>query len=148
MLTDTKASGHAHEDLTREQKVVMGGERNFGLVFAGVFFVIGAAAVWQQSGTAAWWIGLGILCAAVAWLAPATLKPLNRLWFRFGLLLHRIVSPVMLALMFYAVFTPVGWCMRLLGKRPLDLAFDPARKSYWIHRTPTGPAPDSFDRQF
>jgi hypothetical protein len=144
----SKPLAHAHENLGREDKLAAGSERSFGFVFAAFFSIVGAAAAWNQARGYGWWIALGFLCAAVAWFAPSVLKPLNLLWFRFGLLLHRIVSPVMLALMFFLVFTPVGWCMRLFGKRPFALAADPARKSYWIHRAPPGPESTSFDRQF
>jgi hypothetical protein len=63
-------------------------------------------------------------------------------------LLHRIVSPLILGVMFFAVFTPIGLWMRLIGKRPLDLACDDKADSYWIERRPPGPPPGSFDRQF
>ena len=70
----------------------------------------------------------------VAWLSPAALAPLNRVWTRFGLLLHRIVSPVVLGVMFFVVVTPMGLVMRALGKDPLRLRFDREARSYWIDR--------------
>ena len=81
-------------------------------------------------------------------LAPKLLAPFNRLWARFGLLLHRITSPLVLGIMFFAVITPMGWIMRALGKDLLRLKIDPAATSYWIARTPPGPTPESLKDQF
>ena len=81
-------------------------------------------------------------------LAPKLLVPFNRLWARFGLLLHRITSPLVLGIMFFVVITPMGWIMRALGKDLLRLKIDPAATSYWIARTPPGPTPESLKEQF
>jgi hypothetical protein len=64
------------------------------------------------------------------------------------MLLHHIVSPVALALVFYLAIMPTGLVMRLFGKDFLRLKRDPQAKSYWIERTPPGPAPDSMKNQF
>ena len=84
----------------------------------------------------------------LALAAPAFLGPLNRLWTKFGLLLHRIVNPVVLGLMFYIAVVPVALIMRLLGKDPLQRRFDPQADSYWQPRNPPGPAPKSMVDQF
>ena len=55
------------------------------------------------------------------------------------MLLHHVMSPLILGIMFFAVFTPIGLWMRLVGKRPLDLRFDAAADSYWVHRKPPAP---------
>lgn len=80
--------------------------------------------------------------------APRSLAPLNRLWFRFGLLLGRVVSPVAMALSFYGTVVPTSLVMRLLRKDILRLRFDPEVASSRIERHPPGLAPDSFGRQF
>jgi large-conductance mechanosensitive channel len=85
---------------------------------------------------------------AAASLAPRALKPLNRLWFLFGAFLHKIVSPLVMALLFFVTVTPIAILMRLAGKDPLRLKFDRAAKSYWIERTPPGPAPETMRNQF
>ena len=79
---------------------------------------------------------------------PKILSPLNRLWFRFGLLLHHIVNPVVMALLFFTTVTPMALIMRLLGKDPLRRKFDPEADSYWIPRQPAGPAPETMKNQF
>jgi len=73
---------------------------------------------------------------------------LNKLWFHFGLLLHKIVSPLVMGLLFFVTVTPIGLLMRTLGKTPLKLEFDKDADSYWILRDPPGPAPDTMKRQF
>jgi hypothetical protein len=76
------------------------------------------------------------------------LSPLNRLWLRFGLLLHKIVSPLVLGIMFFLVITPIGLLMRAVGKDLLRLKFDKRSSSYWIERLPPGPPPESLKDQF
>lgn len=122
--------------------------RTFGLVFAVFFSLVGLwPMLWGQP-LRIWALGLagGFLIAALAW--PAALGLLNRGWTRFGLLLHAIVSPIALGILFYGVFTPMGVFMRLAGKDSIRLKFDRNAESYWIRRDPPGPAPDSMTRQF
>src|SRR5262245_58491894 len=73
-----------HEDLTRDHAVSAGSERSFGLVFATFFVVVGAFGAWHQAGAFWAWLATGLVLAAVAWTTPSVLRPLNRLWFRFG----------------------------------------------------------------
>src|SRR5690348_12335896 len=113
-----------HEDFSREDRTPIGSERNFGLVFAGLCAVV-AGVNWWHGNTRFWaWASAAVIFAAIALAAPRLLRPLNIVWFKLGMLLHHIVSPVVLGLMFFAVFTPVGWCMRAMRKRPLHLRFD------------------------
>lgn len=138
-----------HEDLSRSDDAAQGSsDRGFGFVFAGFFGLIGALKLWRGSGGFGWWLGAAAIVLAVALVAPALLGPFNRLWTRFGLLLHRVTSPLIMGLMFYVGVAPIGLLMRALGKRPLNLAFDPQADSYWIVRQPPGPAADSIRRQF
>lgn len=125
-----------------------GSDRVFGLFFAALLALLGAYALWNGR----WW---GWICAAVAALlailaffAPRSLHGANRLWFGLGMLLARIVNPLVIGLMFFAVITPMGLLMRAFGKRPLSLAFDDSAPTYWIERKPRGPVPDSMRDQF
>jgi hypothetical protein len=136
-----------HENLARSNDVRIGSERSFGLVIAVVLSVIGGARLWHGHDPT-YFLAAAAALAALAVAAPAVLRPFNILWFRFGLLLHAVVTPIILALMFYTVITPIGWLMRASGKRPLALKFDPDATSYWIHRDPPGPAPESLPNQF
>ena len=80
--------------------------------------------------------------------APALLRIPNRLWLRFGLLLNRLISPVVLAFLFYVVVTPMGMLMRRFGSDSLRLRRSYTNESYWINRDPPGPKPDSLSNQF
>jgi hypothetical protein len=138
----------SHEDYTRDEKVERPPDRQFGLVFTAVFSAI---AVWPVlSGRPfRWWsLGLAVAFLVLALVAPSALAPLNRVWLRFGLLLHRCVSPIVLALLFFTTVTPMGLARRALGKDPLRLRFDPEASSYWIERRPPGPAGASMPNQF
>ena len=137
-----------HESFGRASDVKVGSERAFGIVFAAVFASIGFWPLLAGSGPAWWALALAALFAVAAFLAPGALKPLNRLWFRFGMLLHRIVSPLVMGLLFFATVTPIALLMRLAGKDPLRLKFDRGAKSYWIERAPPGPSPETMRRQF
>ena len=86
--------------------------------------------------------------AGVDVLRPALLAPFNRVWTKLALVLSKIMNPVIMAILFFLVVAPIGLLMRLTGKRPLALAFDPAAKSYWIERTPPAPLPGSMKNQF
>ena len=96
-----------------------------------------------------WWamvIAAAFLFAGLA--LPRILRPLNSVWLRFGLLLHRITSPIILAMLFYLTVLPTGLVMRALGKDLLRLRFDRNARSYWIERSPPGPEPESLRNQF
>jgi hypothetical protein len=137
-----------HEFQSREEPAKTSSNRSFGLVFAAFFALLASLSWWH--GTARWpiWLGMAGLALAAALIAPQILAPLNRVWAKFGLLLHRIVSPLFLALLFYGCVAPIGFLMRLTGKDPLRLRHEPSSTSYWIERTPPGPDPASFKNQF
>ena len=138
----------AHEDLKRDETEKGSNDRSFGFVFAAVFAMV-AVLPWLFGGPFRLWAmvaSVGFL--AVGLVAPALLAPLNRLWFKFGLLLHKIVSPLVLGIMFFLVITPTGLLMRALGKDPLRLKLDKRLSSYWIERMPPGPTPESLKDQF
>lgn len=146
-MAERSGTGH-HENLAREETVQGGSDRAFGLVFAVVFAIV---AGWPLLGGGAprWWalaVAAGFLAVALA--RPALLAPLNRLWTRFGLLLHRVVNPLVMGVMFFLLITPMGLVLRLLGKDPMRLRRDPAAASYWIVREPPGPAPETMKQQF
>lgn len=121
--------------------------RKFGLTLAAVLVVIAARAWWlDRLSVASLSLAAAALLAALALLAPRALAASNRAWFRFGLLLSRIVSPVIVGAMFLLVVTPVALVMRAAGRDALRLRSRPG--SYWIRRTPPGPPPESFTHQF
>lgn len=140
--------GLLEADLGRDEAVRAGSDRAFGLTIGAVLGLVAGFSFLSGGQYAAVWLyGAGLFTVA-GLVVPGLLGPLNHLWFRFGMLLHRIISPVILGLMFYVVITPIGLLMRLFGKRPLNLRFDREASTYWVRRDPPGPASDSFKDQF
>jgi len=123
--------------------------KNFGLTFAFVFALIAFSPLVLRGEHPRYWALVLVLAfAAAAYLAPSLLKPLNFLWFKLGMLLHRIVNPIVLGIMFLVFITPIALVFRLLGKKLIPLTFEREKASYWIERNPPGPAPDSLRNQF
>jgi hypothetical protein len=124
-------------------------DRKFGWFFVAVFALGGGYAFWQ-SHNIAWTISLFAVALAfliLAIAAPNLLAPLNKLWVQLGLLLGRIVSPIVLGLIFFVLITPVALVTRLGGRDALRLKKQNSA-SYWVDRDPIGPPPDSFKNQF
>ena len=137
-----------HEDFSRTHQVKASSNRSFGWVFTAVFLIVAVSPIFS-GGRVRWWsllVAAAFVAATVA--APRLLALPNRLWMRLGLLLNRIISPVVLAFLFYVVVTPLGALMRVLGKDNLRLRRNASDTSYWIKRNPPGPKPDSMNHQF
>ena len=140
--------GVLHETLHRHDAVKGPSDKRFGLTFAAVFTLIALLALWRSAPHAPYWLAAAALCAALALLRPAALAIPNRAWLKLGLALHALVSPLIMGLMFFLVFTPLALLIRLRGKDLLRLRRDPEAPSYWIPRQPPGPAPDTLKQQF
>jgi Saxitoxin biosynthesis operon protein SxtJ len=122
--------------------------RSFGTLFVVVFGLIAAWSFWRKGVTYPLWLGASGLTLAVTLLAPGWLTPLNRAWMKLAELLNRVVSPIVLGVLFFLVITPFGFVKRLTGWDPMRKSFNPAVASYWIDRDPPGPAPESLDKQY
>lgn len=138
-----------HEDFSRAGAVAGSSDRSFGLVMA-AFFALVAVVPARHGSLAAirWWalaVAAAFLVAALLW--SEWLGPLNRAWQKLGLALSKIVAPLVLAVLFYTVITPVALVMRACGTDPLRLRRT-GDASYWIAREPPGPAPESMKNQF
>ena len=138
----------SHERLTDDEAGARSSERSFGAVFVALFVVIGLFPLLGGGPPRGWALALAGVVLAVTLVKAEALAPFNTVWFRLGLLLHRLVSPVILAVIYFAVVTPTGLIMRALGKDPLRLRADPTAASYWLHREPPGPGPESMQNQF
>ncbi|MEE8393802.1 MAG: SxtJ family membrane protein [Rhodospirillales bacterium] len=142
------AKASVHEDYGRKDEVKAGSERSLGLVFAAVFAIIGLFPLWDGGPLRIWGLVVGAVFVFLGLAAPGTLKPLNQIWFRFGLLLHKVVSPLVMGLLFFTTITPFAVVMKIMGKDSLKLKFDRKAESYWIERHPPGPDPKSMTNQF
>jgi len=137
-----------HEDFSRDDDIRAGSERAFGIVFAVVFTIIALWPLLDGAPFRIWALATAGIFLTAALLLPVVLKPLNRVWFLFGLALHKIVNPLVMGLLFFLTVTPIALMMRIVGKDPLQRKFDPDAETYWIKRDPPGPAPDSMRQQF
>ena len=129
-------------------KVEQGSERGFGLVFAAVFLIIFLFPLIMRGIAHYWALAIAVAFAIIAFVAPHILKPLNTLWFKFGMLLGAIIAPLVMMAIFFLVVTPIGLLMRLFGKDPLRLKRKGDEKSYWIVRTRDENNPSSMKNQF
>ena len=149
--TQTRREPATHERLTADEAdvVAIGSNRAFALVFAVVFLLVGVLPLFDGEPPRIWsFRRCRRVFSAVALAKPAWLAPLNRAWFRLGLALQRIVQPVLLGIIYFAVVTPTGLLMRLTRRDPLRLRREPDAKTYWIPREPPGPDAGSMTRQF
>jgi hypothetical protein len=137
-----------HEVFSRDEKIVAGSDRSFGIVMAAALAAVTALNVWHAGRMWPWTGGLAALLLAAALVRPEVLNPLNRLWLRFGLLLHHVVNPIVMALVFFGAVWPTGLVMRWMGRDLLRLKRDPDTASYWIVRQPPGPSPETMKDQF
>lgn len=126
----------------------MGSERSFGVVFSIVFTIIGALPLLKGGELRLWSLLVAAVFLGLGLIAPGILRPLNILWFRFGLLLGRIIAPIVISLLFFIAVTPTALIMRLLRKDVLSLRFDRTAKSYWIGRSKTDNPMGSMKNQF
>lgn len=147
-----KITGNVDTDMSIEaqefSKVQVGSSRSFGLVFAVVLGLIGLYPLLSGSPVRLWAIAAGGVFLLLAMIVPKLLQPLNLLWFKFGLLLGAIVSPVVMFIIYVTTILPIGLTLRLLGKDLLRLKVNEADASFWIERAPPGPEPESFKDQF
>jgi len=129
-------------------KTTLPSDRSFGWTFTGLFVLAGAWGLWRGGAHTPLTFALAALTAAVTLARPLWLAPLKRAWMKLGEVLNRVVSPLVMAVIFFAVFTPVGLVMRAFGRDALSLRYEPKADSYWKRREPPGPAEDSFRNLF
>ncbi len=111
----------------------MSTNRNFGIVFFIVFFIIAIFPLKNDGDIRIWSLLISVIFLLLGLLNSKILTPLNRLWSKFGILLGRFISPLIMGLIFFLVVTPIGLLMRMLRKDLLNLKFDNNR-SYWIEK--------------
>tara|TARA_B100001250_G_C19493474_1_gene654142 strand:+ start:150 stop:584 length:435 start_codon:yes stop_codon:yes gene_type:complete len=137
-----------HESIQRQEAPTKGSERGFGIVFSVVFIIIGIFPLLDASPVRIWALCLSAVFLFMAFLTPGILKPLNRTWYLFGIMLHKLVNPIVLGILFFFIVLPIALVLRILGKDPLNRRFDSAAKSYWIERDPSDLTPESMRQQF
>jgi len=113
-----KAIYNYHEEIPADGKAI---DFYFGIVFSCFFFVVSLAPLLNGRGIRLWSTCVAIFLLLVSFLFPELLTPLRKLWIRFGLLIQKITQPLILGIIFYLFFTPIGVIMRCFGKDPLLL---------------------------
>ena len=117
----------------KNTEIKIGSERNFGIVFFIVFLLIALYPLTYGGEIRIWSVLISLIFLILGLLNSKLLSPLNKLWFKFGIFLGKIVSPLIMGIIFFLVVTPIGFIMRLLGKDVLNLKFNKNR-SYWIEK--------------
>ena len=120
--------------MTEYNNVKISSNRSFGVVFFIVFLLIALYPLLNNNEVRLWFLIISGLFLILGILNSKILSPLNKIWFKFGLLLGKIISPIIMGVIFFLVVTPIGFIMKLLGKDLINLKFN-NEKSYWIQKT-------------
>ena len=120
--------------MTSNSKIKISSNRNFGLVFFAVFLIVALWPLKHDEDVRLWSLGLSIIFFILGIFNSKLLTPLNKLWFKFGIFLGVIVSPMVMGIVYFAVVTPTGVLMRLLGKDLLRTSKIKNTSTYWIKR--------------
>ena len=113
--------------------IKIGSNRSFGIVFFIVFLLIGIYPIINSEGIRVWSVIISLIFLVLGLLNSKVLIPLNKIWFKFGILLGKIISPIIMGIIFFFVVTPIGLIMRILGKDLLNLKYN-NNKTYWIEK--------------
>ena len=112
----------------------MGSDRSFGIIFSIVFFIISFWPVMSGESIRLWAFLIAVIILIISLTKANLLHTPNKIWFRFGLMLGNIVAPIVMGIIFFAIITPVGLIMRMLGKDLLNKKFKKSLRSYWNKR--------------
>ena len=119
--------------MRQNKEIKLPSNRSFGIVFFTVFLILSLYPLVNSESIRIWSLIISIIFLVLGLLNAKILTPLNKLWFKFGILLGKIVSPFVMGIIFFLVVTPIGLIMRLFGKDVLNLKYN-KNKSYWIEK--------------
>ena len=117
-----------------KSKIKMGSNRSLGIVFFLVFLIIGLWPLLNDGQVRIWSFIISIIFLFLGVMNSKLLTPLNKIWFKIGLLLGAIVAPIIMGAIFFLVVTPIALIMKIIGKDSLYRKYDKHSKSYWIKR--------------
>ena len=115
-------------------KVKISSNRNFGLVFFIVFLIISLWPLTYGEPIRIWLVIISMVFLILGLMNSKLLTPLNKLWFKFGMILGAIVAPIVMGFIFFLAATPIGLVMRIMGKDLLNKKYDKKKNTYWINR--------------
>ena len=117
-----------------KNKIKISSNRNFGLVFFIVFMIVSLWPLIYGDPIRIWLIIISIVFLILGLMNSKLLTPLNKLWFKFGMILGAIVAPIVMGFIFFLVVTPIGLVMRIMGKDLLNKKYDRKKNTYWINK--------------
>ena len=115
------------------EDIKISSNRSFGIVFFIVFLIVAIYPLINNADLRIWSLIISIIFLILGLNNSKFLTPLNKLWFKFGLLLGRLISPIIMGIIFFFVVTPIGLILRIFGKDVLNLKKNNS-KSYWIKK--------------
>ena len=118
----------------KNTEIKIGSNKSFGIVFFVVFLLIAIYPLINNGELRIWSFVIAIIFLILGLINSKVLTPLNKLWFKFGLFLGKIVSTLIMGIIFFFVVTPTAFIMRIIGKDLLNLKFN-NKKTYWIEKT-------------
>ena len=126
-------------------KIKISSNRNFGFVFFVVFLIVSFWPLIGGESIRIWSAVISLVFLILGLMNSKLLTPLNKLWFKFGMILGAIISPVVMGIVFFLVVTPIGVILRIMGKDLLKKSYDKKKKTYWIKR---GKSVSTMKQQF
>ena len=114
--------------------IKIGSNRSFGIVFFIVFLLISIYPIFNEGSIRLWSLLIAVIFLILGLLNSKFLTPLNKAWFKFGMILGKFISPIVMGVIFFGVVTPIALIMRVLGKDLLNLKYN-GNKSYWIEKS-------------
>ena len=117
------------------KNIKISSNRSFGIVFFIFFLIVSIFPLFKDEGIRIWAVIVAIIFLILGLLNSSALSPLNKIWFKFGILLGNFISPIIMGLVFFTVVTPTAFLMRAFGKDLLNLKKN-NKKSYWIEKSP------------
>lgn len=115
------------------QDIKIGSNRSFGVVFFIVFFIVAIYPLINGGHIRIWALIISLIFLSLGLINSSILTPLNKIWFKFGILVGKVISPIIMATIFFIVVTPIGLIMRILKKDVLNLKYN-SSASYWIEK--------------
>ena len=115
-------------------QIKISSNRNFGLVFFIVFMIVSLWPLTYGEPIRILLVIISMVFLILGLMNSKLLTPLNKLWFKFGMILGAIVAPIVMGLIFFLVVTPIGLIMRIMGKDLLNKKYDKKKNTYWINK--------------
>tara|TARA_Y100000816_G_C25647145_1_gene344234 strand:+ start:21 stop:413 length:393 start_codon:yes stop_codon:yes gene_type:complete len=119
--------------MVQTEDIKLGSNRSFGIVFFAVFLLISLYPLLNNEHIKIWSLVISLIFLILGLTNSKFLSPLNKIWFKFGLFLGKLISPLIMGVIFFLVVTPIALLMKMLGKDLLNLKFN-TKKSYWIEK--------------